>query len=57
MPVLKCPRILRLVIVQTHDSAGIKYEFTSDLSLDSLVCHSGLLSPGLVPGRNRLTRF
>ena len=42
MLVLKCPRILRLVIVQAHDSAGIKYEFTSDLSLDSLVCHSGL---------------
>jgi len=28
------------VIVQAHDSAGIKCESTSGLSLDSLACHS-----------------
>jgi hypothetical protein len=44
MLVLKCPRILRLVIVQAHDLAGIKCELTSDLSLDSLA-----VIPALVP--------
>ncbi len=29
-----------LVIEQAHDSAGIKWESTSGLSLDTLACHS-----------------
>ena len=31
-----------LVIEQAHDSAGIKWESTSGLSLDTLACHSRL---------------